>query len=366
MSDGRRPSAFTRMAQGVAGATLVASAAYGVRLWRQVRVLQGSLRRPRLFDDDFHSQRLGRYYYSFFPSYMQPETHPPEVDEQGVPVNDYTRKLLIRGVTGRTYNPLTVSHWVLGSYDDWLRTGERQHRELFLRRADWLVENQVVKGGVGWWYYAVPWGPPYQVKPPWASAMAQGFALSGLMRAHQETGEEVYRQAAQRALKSFEVGVEEGGITSTDEFGNVFYEEVPSQPPHHILNGHIFALFGLHDYCRSTGEARAGVLFEMGVEAVRNRLPDYDAGLWSKYSLNPKPNWRSHWNIAAPIYQQVHIDLLRFLHRITGDAVFDRWAARWEAQQRKPVGRLLEIAFVAFKDGVLVGKRLKGLGGRRR
>jgi hypothetical protein len=27
---------------------------------------------------------------------------------------------------------------------------------------------------------------------------------------------------------------------------------------------------------------------------------------------------------------------------------------------------LLEIAFVAFKDGVLVGKWLKGLGGRRR
>lgn len=346
---------------GIAGATLLASAIYSVRLWRQVKLLQASLRRPRLFQDDFNGQRLGRYYYSFFPSYMQPETRPPEVDEYGIPVNDYTRKLLIRGVTGRTYNPLTVSHWVLGAYDDWLATGEREHYELFLRRADWLVENQVLKRGAGWWYYTVRWGPPYNVRPPWASAMAQGFALSGLIRAYQETGKSVYRQAAQQALKSFEVSVTEGGITSRDEFGNVFYEEVPSQPPHHILNGHIFALFGLYDYYRATGESCAGELFNRGVEAVHNRLSDYDAGFWSKYSLNPSPNWRSHWNIAAPIYQQVHIDLLRFLHRITGDLVFNQWAARWEAQQRTLVGRFLEFAFVLFKDGVRVGKRLKSL-----
>ena len=366
MNHNHRPSAASRIVQGIAGIALTAAIVYGARLQQQMRVLQASLRRPRLFEDDFHSQRLGRYYYSFFPSYMQPETHPPQVDEDGIPVNDYTRKLLIRGVTGRTYSPLTVSHWALGAYDDWLCTGERKHHELFLRRADWLVENQVRKDGAGWWYYGVPWGMPYNVKPPWASAMAQGFALSALMRAYQQTSRVAYRQAAQYALKSFDVSVDEGGITSRDELGNVFYEEVPSQPPHHILNGHVFALFGLHDYHRSTGDSHASELFEMGVAAVRNRLPDYDVGFWSKYSLNPSPGWRSHWNIAAPIYQQVHVDLLRFLRVITGDQVFDRWAARWEAQQRTAAGRLLEIVFIVFKDGVLVSKWLKSLRGHRR
>lgn len=366
MSVNHRPSASSLLMRITTGAALAASVAYGNRLWRQVRILQTSLRRQRLFEDDFHSQRLGRYYYSFFPSYMQPETHPPEVDEQGVPVNDYTRTLLIRGVSGRTYNPLTVSHWVLGAYDDWLRTGDQEHYDLFLRRSDWLVDNQAVQNGAGWWFYSVPWGPPYNVQPPFASAMAQGFALSGLMRAFQETDQEVYLLTARRALKSFEIKLEQGGTTSTDAFGNVFYEEIPSQPPHHILNGHIFAIFGLHDYYRSTGESRAGELFEQGVDALRNRLPDYDVGFWSKYSLNPVSNWRSHWNIAAPIYQQVHIDQLRFLYRITGDGLFDHWAARWEAQQRTLVGRLLELAFVAFKDGVLLGKWLKSrrAGGR--
>jgi heparosan-N-sulfate-glucuronate 5-epimerase len=136
---------------------------------------------------------------------------------------------------------------------------------------------------------------------------------------------------------------------------------VPSRPPHHILNGHIFALFGLHDYARSTGDARASELFEKGVDAVRKRLPDYDLGIWSKYSLNPHSGWRDHWNVAAPIYQQVHVDQLRFLHAITGDSIFEKWAARWDAQQHTLFGRLLEVAFVLFKDGVLLGKRLKNL-----
>jgi len=365
--DSDRPWLPTRLVRAAAALTGLAAGAYGLRLWRQVRVLQATLRRQRVFDDDFHNPRLGRYYYSYFPSYGQPETHPPEVDEQGIPVNDYGRKLLIRGVHERTYNPLTVAHWVLGAYDDWLREGDPRHYELFLRRADWLVEHQVVRDGAGWWYYTVPWGPPYNVQPPWASAMAQGFALSGLMRAYQETENPAYRRAADLALRSFEVGVEDGGIVSRDEWDNVFYEEVPSRPPHHILNGHIFALFGLHDYYRATGVERARELFEQGVDAVRNRLPDYDAGFWSKYSLNPNADWRSHWNLAAPIYQRVHIDLLRFLHKITGDPVFERWAARWKRQQRTPVGRLLEVAFVIFKDGVWLGKRIRSLrngGGR--
>jgi hypothetical protein len=191
--------------------------------------------------------------------------------------------------------------------------------------------------------------------------MAQGFALSGLMRAFQETGRDTYYQAAQRALNSFKVPIEQGGITSLDEFGNKFYEEIPSQPPHHILNGHIFALFGLHDYYRATGESRARELFEHGIDAVRNRLPDYDTGFWSKYSLNPVSNWRTHWNIAAPIYQQVHIDQLGFLFRITHDPLFEQWAARWQAQQRTLAGHLLELAFVMFKDGVLLAKWLNHL-----
>jgi heparosan-N-sulfate-glucuronate 5-epimerase len=191
--------------------------------------------------------------------------------------------------------------------------------------------------------------------------MAQGFALSGLCRAYQETGKQAYLEAASRAFKSFDIPIGLGGFSATDEAGNVFYEEVPSTPPHHILNGHIFALFGLHDYHRATGDDRARELFEAGVTAVRNRLADYDAGFWSRYSLDENRNLSNHWTIAAPIYQQVHIDQLRFLYKITGDESLARYAYRWEAQQRWPVSALINVAFVVFKDAVLVAKRVRGL-----
>jgi hypothetical protein len=188
------------------------AAAYGVRVWKQVGILKTSLARERVFDDDFHGQKLGRYYYSFFPSYMQPEFGPPGVDENGIPVSDYSRKVLIRGVMGRHYNPLTVSHWALGAYDDYLDTGDTSHRDLFLGRADWLVENQaIIQDGAGLWYHTAGWG---KSKKPWASAMAQGFALSGLCRAYQETGDEKYMETARRALKALEIPVSEGGLVA--------------------------------------------------------------------------------------------------------------------------------------------------------
>lgn len=345
----------------LAGLTLGAGVlAYSVHLAKQVGVLKASLRRPRLFDDNFHSQKLGRYYYSFFPSYKQPEFGPPEVDEKGIPVSDYSHKVLIRGVMGRHYNPLTVAHWALGAYDDYLATGDLRCRELFLRRADWLVDNQrPIQDGAVVWYHTAGWG---RSKRPWASAMAQGFALSGLCRAYQETGDEKYMETARRALRAMDIPVSQGGLAARDATGNVFYEEWAFLPAIHILNGHIFALFGLHDYYRATGDEHARELFEAGVDAVRQRLPDFDLGFWSRYSLD-RPHLFNHWTVAAPIYQQVHIDLLRFIYKITGDDIFARYADRWEAQQRTPVSELLNVLFVLFKDLVRANKYARALWG---
>jgi hypothetical protein len=334
-----------------------AAIAYCVRIWRQLGVLKASLRRQRVFDDDFHSKKLGRHYYSFFPSYMQPETEPPEIDEDGIPVSDYTRKVLIRDVTGRHYNPLTVAHWAVGAYDDYLVTGDDRHYDLFIKRTDWLVENQHSVGdGASLWYHTARVGRNQAL---WTSAMAQGYALSSLCRAYQETGDQEYLETARRAVKSFDIPVDEGGLTAIDDAGNAFYEEWPLGATH-ILNGHIFALFGLHDYWRVTGDEHALELFEAGVSAVRNRLPDYDLGFWSRYSLAEKTLY-NHWTVAAPIYQQVHVDQLRFLYKITGDEVFARYADRWEAQQQFwPVSFLINVAYIIFKDVVWVSKHVRG------
>jgi heparosan-N-sulfate-glucuronate 5-epimerase len=338
---------------------VVAVLGYASRLRRQLKLFNTSLDRERVFDDDFQTKKLGRYYYSYFPSYLQPEFHPPEVDKNGIPVSDFD-KLLDRGVTGLRYSPLTVSHWVLGAFDDYLRTGNEDDRDLFLRRADWLVENlHVTSADVGYWHFQVDWPAPYHVKAPFASAMAQGFGLSGLVRAYQHTGHRVYLETAQKAMKSFGVSVYDGGIMAKDEQGNVFYEEIPCLPASHILNGHIFALFGLHDYYRVTGSEQAKVFFEAGVDAVRSRLLDYDAGFWSRYSLDPNPNWRNHWNIASPIYQRVHIDQLRFLERITGEQIFGQWANRWEKQMQTPARLWLTSLVIIFKDWVVLNKKIK-------
>ena len=125
--------------------------------------------------------------------------------------------------------------------------------------------------------------------------------------------------------------IEQGGITDTYD-GRITYEEYPAQPAPHVLNGMIFALFGLWDLVRAQpDDARAAAIFERGAATVEALLPLYDTGWWSLYDLY-------HLEAASPRnpctahYHDIHIKQLTVMHAITGrDAV---------RRVRPPLGRL--------------------------
>lgn len=120
---------------------------------------------------------------------------------------------------------------------------------------------------------------------PWVPAVAQGQIISILIKAYQMTDDADFLITAERAMSSFRYSIDEGGVTWTSEEGFAVYEEYPSQPPSHILNGHIWAMFGLYDYYRVTGSPDALSLFNAGVNTLKRYLPSYDVGFWSKYDL---------------------------------------------------------------------------------
>jgi hypothetical protein len=60
---------------------------------------------------------------------------------------------------------------------------------------------------------------------------------------------------------------------------------VAVSPPAHILNGFIFALFGLYDYYRVTQDEHALELFNAGIETLRSKLHLYDTGRVTRYDL---------------------------------------------------------------------------------
>ena len=100
----------------------------------------------------------------------------------------------------------------------------------------------------------------FRLDPPWLSAMAQGEGASLLTRLHLETGEERYAEAALLALKTMELAVPAGGTLAEFE-GQPFLEEYPTEIPSCVLNGAIFAIWGLDDVGRGLNDAAAMEVF---------------------------------------------------------------------------------------------------------
>uniref|UniRef100_A0A183A2Z4 Heparosan-N-sulfate-glucuronate 5-epimerase n=1 Tax=Echinostoma caproni TaxID=27848 RepID=A0A183A2Z4_9TREM len=73
--------------------------------------------------------------------------------------------------------------------------------------------------------------------------------LSLLVRAHNYTGDTVYFRSAQNALAVFNTSVAQNGIRSLflNQPSLPWYEEYPTEPGNFVLNGFIYALFGLYD-----------------------------------------------------------------------------------------------------------------------
>ena len=293
---------------------------------------------------DAHDARLGRYYLVFDEEELKRGgSFGFSFDAEGIPA---VRSNIDIQPPRLHYYPIAIGQYALAIFHTWLRTSLEEDRRRFLRLADWFVEHQ---DGDGCWYAQTD-APIYRLRAPWPSGMAQGRGLSVLTRAWQLTGEERYIEGARRALPVFTVPIERGGISDTYD-GNATYEEYPAQPAPHVLNGMIFALFGLWDMARAQpGDPHAKELFERGVASVEAMLPLYDTGWWSLYDLyhreRPAP-----LNPCTTHYHDMHIKQLMALHAITGRELFDVMARRWADYQRAWPCRLRayagKIAFVA-------------------
>ena len=262
-------------------------------------------------------------------------------DTRGVPMLDY------HGDVGLQYNPIAIAQYALGHYNRFKQDGNEASRDAFLLSADWLVENlEANEHDILVWMHHFDWEYRDLLKAPWYSALAQGQALSVLVRAHEELSESPYLDAATRAFDAFCHELEAGGVRHTDTDGYAWLEETIVDPPTHILNGFLWALWGIHDYVLATGDERARRLCDDCLRTLRDRLASYDIGFWSLYEHS---NTRLKM-IASPFYHALHIVQLRVMQRITGETLFAEVADRWEGYQNNRLYRWLSLVYkVLFK-----------------
>lgn len=228
----------------------------------------------------------------------------------------------------------------LGHFERYAATEDEQQLAFARAAGDHLVATQVREAGahLGGWRHTFPYVHRAPLQPPWLSAMAQGEAASLLTRLATETGDEQYFEAAVLALHPLRVPVQSGGVLG-DLDGMPFPEEYPTTPQSHVLNGAIFALWGVRDVALATADADAERLHDEVLATLRATCTRWDTGRWSRYDLFPNPPQ----NVSSSFYHHLHISQLKALHILYGAPEFGALADRFEAYEANPL--LRGIAF---------------------
>jgi len=279
----------------------------------------------------------GRLYYIMYDPRL---LHRFSLDSSGIPYLDYG------GAIGIQYTPVITALFAL---DAWNRSGglklcDEDNITKFLRLADWFLHRAEKHYNQYGWFYHFDWfykGTP--LTAPWISAMGNGMAISVLVRAWLLTKRKAYLEGCEQALNCFDYSISDGGVRVVDEHGCVWFEEYPVMPEPHVLNGFIFALFGLYDLS-SVGNPKAKSLFLEGIRTLQKHLQDYDLGYWTSYDLllrNPSgealghvyhpTDLKTHRSIALEQYHAIHVKQLKSLFLLTNVPLFDHFSNRWQS-----------------------------------
>ena len=254
------------------------------------------------------------------------------------------------------YSPIDIFRFGLQSHADWVRTGDPGARALALAQARWAARAQTASNGIeglyvfprAWKRYACPTG--------FRSATAQGHAISLLLRAYQVTAESEYLERAIAASTAYFYAIEDGGVSWYDGRGGIVFEGAAALPPSHILNGWIYAIWGLFELSLLVGDDRVKQTYRTSLATLRAYLHHYDGGAWSYYSLLATP--KGFRRYATLRHHAFHIAQLHVLASMTGDDYYASTALRWQALlDSRRSRRLVRVNTLA---GLAIGSTTRG------
>lgn len=226
--------------------------------------------------------------------------------------------------------PVAVFQYGLGAYDLYLKTKNQKYLFKFKQCVDWTIENQENSGAWSNFFYIYP-DNPY-------GAMCQGEAISLLVRAFKEYKDEKYYNAAMVAAEFMITPVEKGGTLKVEN-GNYILLEYTNKAA--VLNGWIFALFGLYDLLLIDKTKAYEEIYKKSIDTLVNMINLFDGGYWSLYDLDN--------TITSPFYHNLHIAQMHALYIATGNEVFAYYEKRWSGQKNNAFKRKRAFIKKAFQ-----------------
>lgn len=231
------------------------------------------------------------------------------------------------------YHPTTIVQYALAQWNEYLMTTNEYHRNIFLIQANWLVDHAVRIGeDASGWPISFPCAD-VSTGSSWLSALTQGNAISVLMRAYQLTNNDTYLRVANRAIRTFERDILDGGVSTSINVDSIFFEEVAVYPATHSLSGFLFALFGLYDYLAFIDDAKVEQLIHRSLATLHHLLDEFDAGFWAYSDL-------LHRELVFSSRFALQIELLEALATYSHCDHCSTVASRWKKYQHSLTSRL--------------------------
>lgn len=211
-----------------------------------------------------------------------------------------------------------------------VRKASAAHLRRAVLAACWF--EQTHDDRTGKWLYGFRWRvvrTRLTLRAPWASAMAQGQAISLLVRVYLATGRSRHLLAAVRALRPLRRSLRRGGLTARLN-GRPWYEEYPTSPPSFVLTGSCSRCWGSTSLAAVAPRSAAPSLYRQGLRTLVASPHLYDTQGGSRYHLVGRP-------YVAPLhYQRLHVKLLSALHEISPDTMLRRYRDRWRRSGISP------------------------------
>lgn len=225
--------------------------------------------------------------------------------------------------------PVAIFQYALGCYDLWLQTKDEKYKAKFFQLAEWTLNTQDCQGRWDNFSHTYP-------KYPYG-AMAQGEAASVLIRAYVQKHDERFLDGAKRGIDFMLKDVNEGGTTEYKD-NYILFKEFVQLPV--VLNGWIFAFWGLYDYTIITQDKGYYRKFlDQALASIIHYLPAFQSSHWSKYDLGNK--------ITSPFYHHLHIAQMQAMYMISHRREFNDLALLWEKDENNAFFKTLAFIIKA-------------------
>lgn len=213
-----------------------------------------------------------------------------------------------------TIFPITVFNYGLGLIDAHLAGKDMLVKIKSIY--EWTVRAQTKDGFWLSQHESEYWG----LKSGWKSAMAQGLAISFLYRCYKmgvtnrQNLDSTITNAISAMFSSDLINITEDGIILQE------YQGTNSN----ILNGFIFAMYGLYDYGRYSDDYN---YYENALSTLLKILPQYCFHRWTYYSTGGI--------LASNFYHYLHIEQLKALNELSPNDTLTYYSSLWEKGLKK-------------------------------